>query len=53
MQTIIKGNSAICVHHEKLTYKIGRERIKATHLFSGFLVLQGPAAGVSGCLIDN
>lgn len=53
MTSFIRGNVALCAHHEKLTYKLGRKRIKATHLFSGFLILQGVAAGMSGCLLDN
>jgi len=53
VKAIIRGNIALCAHHELVRYKLGRKRIKATHLFSGFIVLQGVAAGVSGCLLDN
>lgn len=53
MQAIIKGNAALCAHQEQVTYRIGRKRIRAKHLFCGYLILTGPAAGVSGCLPDN
>ena len=53
MQAIIKGNAALCTHTEKVQYRIKGKCITTTHLFGGFLLLQGSAAGISGYLFDN
>jgi len=53
MQATIIGNVALMAHHEKLTYQHKRIKATVTHLFSGFLILGGVAAGISGCLTDN
>lgn len=55
MQALIKGNTALCVHQEQVSYQVakGKKKVVDAHLYSAFLVLNGPAAGISGGLCEN
>lgn len=47
------GNVALCSHLEQVRYRIGRKRLTTPNIFLGFLVLTGPAGGISGGLCEN
>lgn len=53
MKALIRGNVALCCHVEQVRFQLGKRPITTAHLYSGFLVLTGPVAGVSGNLPDN
>jgi hypothetical protein len=47
------GNVALCSHLEQVRYRIGRKRLTTPNIVLGFLVLTGPAGGISGGLCEN